>query len=255
MAGLPDALQSLPVLLPKKHIFLLSHMRAYTSLFGHIMGSNPAICGYYEMHIGYYSWKSLVRQKLLYARSEKPKPGFSFMFDKVLHDDHEVSGRILNREDVSAIFSLRHPRQTLPSILALYRETYPSHEFTSEAAATDYYIQRLRTLAGIAGAIGRPYFYLDAETLVEKPGDSLGSLGRWLRLETPLSPDYDVQKKTAKRRYGDTSARLESGHIVENKPRAPWTPEDPGRLERAIGVYDGTRQLLIAGSAHRCLRD
>jgi hypothetical protein len=79
------ALKTAAILLPKQHIFLLSHMRSYTSLYGHIMGFNPAICGYYKMHIGYYSWKSLIRQKLLYFESEATKPGFSCMFDEVLH--------------------------------------------------------------------------------------------------------------------------------------------------------------------------
>lgn len=255
MPGLSDALHSLSVLLPKKHIFLLSHMRAYTSLFGHIMGSNPSICGYYEMHIGYYSWRSLVRQKLLYARSEKPKPRFSFMFDKVLHDDHEVSPNILNRGDVHTIFSLRHPQRTIPSILKLYRDIYPTHEFTSEVVATDYYVQRLETLARIATALDRPFFYLDAETLVANPRESLDRLGHWLQLDTPLSPDYNVQKKTSRKRYGDTSGKLESGHILNGAPGPEWTPAEPETLNRAIAVYDRVRQALIAGSAHHCLRE
>ena len=37
---------------PCARIFLLSHMRAYTSLAGHILGSHPQINGYYEMHSG-----------------------------------------------------------------------------------------------------------------------------------------------------------------------------------------------------------
>lgn len=34
-------------------IFLLSHMRAYTSLAGHNLGSHPSINGYYKMHISH----------------------------------------------------------------------------------------------------------------------------------------------------------------------------------------------------------
>jgi hypothetical protein len=43
-------------------IFLLSHMRAYTSLAGHILGSHPQINGYYEMHISYEDASALDRQ-------------------------------------------------------------------------------------------------------------------------------------------------------------------------------------------------
>jgi len=48
-------------------------MRANTSLFGHILGSSPEINGYYEMHISYYSWKSLIRQKLIYLENHQFK--------------------------------------------------------------------------------------------------------------------------------------------------------------------------------------
>ncbi len=252
MQGLPE---SLSILLPKQHIFLLSHMRAYTSLFGHIMGSHPAICGYYEMHIGYHSWRSLVRQKLLYLRSENVKPGSSHMFDKVLHDDHEVAVRVLNREDVRAIFSLRHPRHTIPSILELYRDVEPGHEFTSESFAVEYYIKRLQTLTGLTASLGRPYFYMDAEALVKQPEESLDSLGNWLRLARPLSPHYEVQRKTSEQRYGDTSEKIESGHIVRDAPDRERAKISPENLARAADAYATAREALAAGSARRCLLD
>lgn len=253
MQGLYDTLRSLSVLLPKQHIFLLSHMRAYTSLFGHIMGSHPAICGYYEMHIGYYSWRSLVRQKLLYLRSEIASPGASHMFDKVLHDDHEVAPRILNRDDTRAIFSLRHPEHTIPSILELYRDIDPTHDFTSESFAVNYYVQRLDTLVSLAASLDRPYFYMDAETLVQQPRESLQSLGSWLQLATPLSPDYDVQKKTSRQRYGDTSVKLESGHIVSDEPGRERVTVSPENLSRAVDAYQTARETIAAKSNRRCL--
>jgi hypothetical protein len=43
-------------------IFLLSHMRAFTSLAGHILGSHPQVNGYYEMHISYEDAFALDRQ-------------------------------------------------------------------------------------------------------------------------------------------------------------------------------------------------
>ena len=70
-----------------RHILLLSHMRANTSLFGHVLGDHKEINGYYEMHIGYYSWKSLIRQKLLFSENHKIKDGSTYFFDKVLHSD------------------------------------------------------------------------------------------------------------------------------------------------------------------------
>ncbi|TCS68990.1 hypothetical protein EDC61_1225 [Sulfuritortus calidifontis] len=46
---------------PHARIFLLSHMRAFTSLAGHILGSHPQINGYYEMHISYWDAAALDR--------------------------------------------------------------------------------------------------------------------------------------------------------------------------------------------------
>jgi len=47
---------------PYARIFLLSHMRAFTSLAGHILGSHPQINGYYEMHLSYEDASALDRQ-------------------------------------------------------------------------------------------------------------------------------------------------------------------------------------------------
>jgi len=43
-------------------IYLLSRMRAFTSLAGHILGSHPQINGYYEMHLSYQHAAALDKQ-------------------------------------------------------------------------------------------------------------------------------------------------------------------------------------------------
>ena len=108
-----------------RNIFLLSHMRANTSLFGHLIGSHPEVEGYYEMHIDYYSWKSLWRQKLRHFSGHRAKPGARFMFDKVLHEGHHVAPEILRRETSRTIFMLREPGQSVKSLVALYRKRNP----------------------------------------------------------------------------------------------------------------------------------
>ena len=228
-------------------------MRAYTSLFGHIVGSNPAICGYYEMHIGYYSWKSLLRQKLLYFENEEVKPGFSFMFDKILHNDHEISLSVLNGRQARTIFSLRQPERTIPSILKLYQSIDPSHEFNGESFATGYYIERLNTLERIATSLCQGFFYLDAEVLQAQAQDSLDTLSDWLQLDTPLSSNYSIQKKTAQQRYGDSSPRITQGKIVDQKPGYAEFQHDKELLARATATYDRVRDVLISSSARHCV--
>ena len=128
-------------------IIMLSHMRANTSLFGHILGNNPEINGYYEMHIGYYSWKSLIRQKLKYLEEHQFKKGSKYIFDKVLHNEHAVNCGMLIEQNAKIIISLRSPEETIPSIIKLYQEKVdPKHEFARFSGAADYYKQRLATL-------------------------------------------------------------------------------------------------------------
>jgi hypothetical protein len=252
---LSDGRRTAAILLPKQHIFLLSHMRAYTSLFGHIMGSNPAICGYYEMHIGYYSWKSLIRQKLLYFENEETKPGFSSMFDKVLHNEHSVSAKILNGRRIKTIFSLRRPQDTIPSILKLYQSIDPSHELNSEPFATGYYIQRLDMLENIAMSLEQDFYYLDAEAMQHNPNECLGSLSDWLQLDTPLSPNYELQRNTSRARYGDTSIRMKTGRITDGKSEYANFQHDPELLNSAVRTYDRVRKLLLEKSARHSVAE
>lgn len=241
------------IALPKRHIFLLSHMRAYTSLFGHILGSNPEVCGYYEMHIGYHSWKSLVRQKLLYSRDDPVKPGARFMFDKVLHNDHDTALKVLDMPRCRVIFALREPRAVIPSILKLYADVDPGHEFNSEKFATDYYIGRLEELARLAASMQRPYFYLDAESLKQDAGQCLPRLSNWLGLAKPLSPHYDLQRNSLRERYGDSSDRMKAGEITRDKSDYESFAADEAGMARATSTHERVRALLIASSAANSL--
>lgn len=252
---LADVRKTAAILLPKQHIFLLSHMRAFTSLFGHIMGSNPAICGYYEMHIGYYSWKSLIRQKLLYFEDEETKPGFSRMFDKVLHNEHSVSPKILNGRRIKTIFCLRRPQDTIPSILKLYQGIDPYHELNSESCATEYYMGRLDMLESIAISLEQAFYYLDAESIQHDSNECLGRLSDWLQLDTPLSPNYTLQRNTSRERYGDTSKRIKTGRITDGKSEYANFQHDAELLDSAVRTYDRVRKVLIDRSAHHSVME
>jgi hypothetical protein len=237
------------ILLPKKHIFLLSHMRAYTSLFGHIMGSNPAICGYYEMHIGYHSWKSPIRQKLLYFRHEEAKPGFSYMFDKVLHNEHDVALDVLNNRRSRTIFCLRQPQDVIPSILKLYGGIDPSHEFNSEAFSTQYYISRLAMLESLAKSMDSGFFYFDSDSIKQQSDECLGNLSDWLQLHTPLSDTYTLQQNTSRERYGDSSEAISTGRIRKNTSHYEAWPVNQDLMGNTYKEYCKVRKTLIELSA------
>ena len=64
-------------------IFLLSHMRAFSSLAGHILGSHPAINGYFEMHISYDDVSALDKQLDVLQEHEALKQNSHNLFDKL----------------------------------------------------------------------------------------------------------------------------------------------------------------------------
>lgn len=244
---LMKALAANPALvLRHRNIFLLSHMRANTSLFGHLLGSHPLVEGYYEMHIGYYGWKSLWRQKLLHFAGHAAKPGARYMFDKVLHDGHEVLPAVLQRSQSRTVMMLREPLQSIRSLMVLYRENSPHLPEATPEGAARYYCQRLDTLAGIARRIGPRYFYLDAECLVSDTAATLALLGDWLGLATPIPTEYQTFSNTGRGKSGDTSSRLKSGKVSRSGHDYAGIEVPAVLLDEAQDAYARHRATLLA---------
>jgi hypothetical protein len=255
MMSIVHALIANPTLvLRQRNIFLLSHMRANTSLFGHLVGSHPEIEGYYEMHIGYHSWKSLWRQKMRHFENHAPKAGARYMFDKILHDGHHVSTAILQRDTSRAIFMLREPEQSIKSLVALYRERTPQPPESTPAGATRYYVDRLQTLGRIASELGHRYFYLDAEAIIDNTETTLASLSDWLSLSGPIPSTYGAFALTGHRKVGDPSARLKSGKIERGGNGYAGIALDPDLLAAACAAYEHSRQQLLAESERNAIR-
>lgn len=255
MSFIKSVAQRPSLVLRHRNIFLLSHMRANTSLFGHLIGSHPWVEGYYEMHIGYYSWKSLWRQKLRHFANHDAKPEARYMFDKVLHDGHHVATPILLRPETRTIFMLREPDQSIRSLIALYRQRNPQLPEATPEGATSYYVGRLATLAALARAIGPRYFYLDAECLISASGESLASLSSWLGFDSPIPAEYGTFANTGRGKSGDHSARLRTGKI--HAARSDYTEIDvPGALmQQAQEAYATYRRMLSDGAQVRRLQD
>ncbi len=239
------------LILRHRNIFLLSHMRANTSLFGHLLGSHPQVEGYYEMHIGYYSWKSLWRQKQQHFAGHAAKPGARYMFDKVLHDGHHVALGLLQRPQSHTIMMLRTPAQSIKSLVVLYREKSPHLPEASPDGAARYYINRLQTLANIAGALGQRYFYLDAECLISDTTTTLQALGDWLGLATPIPTEYQTFSNTGRGNAGDTSSRLKSGKVSASSNDYADIAVPAALMAEAQQAYARHRAALLANSARR----
>jgi hypothetical protein len=239
------------LVLEHRNIFLLSHMRANTSLFGHLVGSHPCIEGYYEMHIGYYGWKSLWRQKLLHFSTHRAKPQSRVMFDKLLHDGHHMDPSLLVRSSTRTIFMTRSAEQSVKSLVALYRKHLPHLPEATVDGATAYYVQRLESLAAIATTPGLSYFYLDAERLIDETATTVQTLSAWLKLPFPIPTTYGTFEQTGRGNTGDHSDRLKSGQVSRQRSDYSDVMLSQAQLEAATSVYARCRQRLIEG-AQKC---
>jgi hypothetical protein len=243
-----EVLKAPNLLSTRKHLFLLSHMRANTSLIGHLLGDHEQISGYYEMHIGYYSWKSFIRQKLMYATAHQSERLSEVMFDKILHNDHEMSDYTLNARESLFLISIREPVSAVKSAVSQFRKTLPEHEFTSVDTTVDYYLNRLTQLQAYSDVLKGKYFYYDAEDVVGNPNELLPKLSRFIGLKTDIVSTFKPKALTGVGAAGDHSGNLLKGEIVKKKSDYSdivLSEEQELRLKRH---YDEVRVVLQANA-------
>lgn len=226
-------------------IFLLSHMRAMTSLAGHILGSHPLINGYFEMHISYEDAGALDRQLALYRQHESLKAGSRYIFDKLLHNDYRLKPERLGTADIRILVSLREPEKTIKSIVNLFARKDTVEPYASPDAAARYYTERLEALAGFCCSAGRRYCYYDAELFQSAPDELLAALSTWLELASPLSPDYRIFNQTGKARAGDSSEHIASGTVKKTETDYSHIRIPEASLESARAVYERCRRKII----------
>jgi hypothetical protein len=233
-------------------IFLLSHMRAYTSLVGHILGSHPRINGYYEMHLDYRDPGALERQLQEYNHHDELKPASRYLFDKLLHNDYGLGRGVLDSE-ACLLIALRKPAQTIRSIVQLFRQKPVARRYAEPGEAAAYYIDRLRWLDDFSEHNTGRYQYFDSEALLAQPAALLSTLGGWLGLNEPLEQRYEQFSQTAVERKGDNSKRIRSGKIEREASDYSAIDIPQGLLDEADEVYRSTRRRLADNALDRLL--
>lgn len=229
-------------------IFLLSHMRAYTSLIGHILGSHPQINGYYEMHLSYRSSDDLAAQVKAYATHDTLKPGSRYLFDKLLHNDYVLKPEQLGLLDVQLLLALRQPEPTIKSIVHLFAQKRGNAPYTDPTEATEYYCGRLAWLAAFARQYPQRYCYFDAELIRTDTASLLKRLGQWLSLEGALSPSYQQFSKTGVAGAGDSSPAIKSGKVITEANPYAAVVLDAALLQQAEHAYQQCRAVLIGNA-------
>jgi hypothetical protein len=231
---------------PLARIFLLSHMRAYTSLAGHVLGSHPQINGYYEMHLGYEFPAALDRQLDAYLESDVIKSGSRYLFDKLLHNDYVLKPEQLGMVECKILISLAQPERTIQSIAHLYADRNEvEHEYASPEGAARYYIDRLKALADYSREYRQSCFYFDAELWQRAPERLLPKLSQWLELDSPLSERYQIFSQTGKPLKGDSSPRIQGGCIDRSASDYSHVVAPEAVLDEARAVYEECRGKIL----------
>lgn len=230
-------------------IFLLSHMRAFTTLAGHILGSHPQINGYYEMHLSYEDASALDRQLEMFLEGDALKERSRYLFDKLLHNDYLLKPQQLGLANAKILISLLEPEHTIKSIVDLFSQKGGEELYASPVEAANYYVERVQALAAFCRRAGVPYYYFDAELFQRAPETLLSRLSDWLELESPLSERYQIFSHTGKPRKGDSSARIHSGTIDRTPVDYAHIAVPEEVLHAARAAYRECRREIIGKAA------
>lgn len=234
------------------YIFVVSHMRSFSTLLCHILGSHNDISGYVETHLSYFGridlWQ-LARK----VRETTDEPVVSkYVLDKMLHNYVHIEPSVLARSDVKVLFLVRKAEDTLKSILNLFIGQLSRGPIKSAEDALSYYTKRLQKIEEYSAQLGRNARFLESEKLVDQTDAALEGLSQWLELGERLSANYRTFKFTGVDHFGDPSPNIRTGTIVATEVRqqahAPVAiPE--AVLRRGDEVYAACRETLLRHQA------
>ena len=225
---------------PPHALLLLGHMRSGSTLLLHLLANHPQIAAIGERNATYLTPADLARLALrIRLAGRLPLTRLRYVADQVNHNQFTPRPELFAHPRVRLLFLLRRPEASIRSLLELTRTYYQPW---SVERAVDYYVERLRTLAGYGvGASGAgPLIQERAalityEELTERPRETLAGLQGFLRTEPAFSETYQLHDFTGTR--GDPGARIRTGRI--GRPRAgDDVPLPAQERERARSAYD-----------------
>ncbi len=199
----------------KTFIVLLSHMRSYTSVLAHILGSHPDICGYSELHCdtltrsGMQNAREILQRRNDFATAK-------FLLDKLLHNGPQAS-ELIDCRQVMPLIGVRQPEQTLKSIInmgQLYcQDANRKRRLTDAGYVTEYYVSRLRWLEYFVSRHRARCFIFRAEQMLADSQVLLSQIRSFLALEGNLQSSYQLFDNTGSPGHGDPSPRIRLGEL------------------------------------------
>jgi len=231
LKGARVVLEHPSVLKRRNYIFLLSHIRGYTTLLSHILGSHREISGYGETWRSYRTARDLLELRCAICTHGNYKPNCTYFLDKMLHNRLQISDSILSRTGIHYIFMIRKPVPTIKSMVAYYRKWIEQGGAiegcllppTVEDAVV-HYSNRLNFLVDVSARLRRRSkraIVVRAEDLISRPFSVLSELQTFLHLGSALDEHYSVFNHTGAAgawNLGDTSEFIRKGKIERHRP-------------------------------------
>lgn len=226
------------------YIFLISHMRGYTTLLSHILGSHEEILGYTEMHQSYRTHLGLtkLRYKAKFTATTTHVP--KYLFDKLLHSEYKIYKQISRKKNVHLIIMVREPIATIKSILKMGQTFGKVPWYKDEPKVLDYYIKRLAKIVKNAKEAKGNYFFIEGERLIDNPDIVLSNLSSFLGLETPLSKEYQTFNFTGTPGLGDSSEHIKAKTIVKKRDKYKDIHLSEQTINTAKTHYQNTIRIL-----------
>ncbi|MEM9156271.1 MAG: hypothetical protein AAGB13_14750 [Cyanobacteria bacterium P01_F01_bin.33] len=203
---------------PHQFLFVLSHMRAGSSLLVHLLNTHPKICGYGETHCSYNSDRDLFNLvgNIKYHLKQVHLNEHIFI-DKLLHDGHAINNDMISLERVKFVFLIREPHAAIASMLKLWPHARsPAGRIKAIKYYSNYYITRLKVLEHYAAAISEQQrmLFLTHDALVNRTQDAFIAFQHLLQVEAEFSEQYKTTPVTGKVGVGDPSATIAAGRVV-----------------------------------------
>lgn len=229
------------------YLFMLSHMRSRSSVLSHVLGSNNGICGYSELHASYNNYIDILRMRVRLHDELKCDISGKYLFDKILHDNLEISRNVIKKISPKFIFLLREPESTIKSIFhmghILGNDWHKNPDNAIENAA-NYYCTRLSCLQKYAEMNNGNNYFIESDDLLNKTDDLLKDLTDWLNLASPLQNRYSKFSQTGKPGRGDPSENIQAGKITKTKSYS--NIEIPREiLKKADSSYEKCKETLL----------
>ena len=234
---------------PQQVIFLLSHMRAGSTLCVNLLCTNPEIIGMGETGIDYSSVSDfrILRGKV-YSRRSKLRITEKYLLDNLNHNSNIFNPEILLNDNIKCIFLLRNSESTLSSLLnPKFLKLVCSKRVDSKKWAANYYKSRLARLMEYVKIINNKEksLYFTYEQLIFDTQKIFENLKQFLDLQNDFSENYlPLPKNGFFGSVGDpVSEKITSGSIIRKPTPKILLPQEI--LQECLESYQSANATLL----------